>query len=258
MRFQMGSLALGAALCFGGAALASPFDGTWKLDPARSKLTGDTFTFAKAAKGFHYSNGSTIAYDFAVDGKDYPTFSDRTVAWTAAGPNAWDAVTKVHGAVVSKAHRTLSADGKTLAASYTEYRPNGEVVHESDVFTRVSGGPGLAGEWKDTATKSTADTMKISTAAAGHYEINFPAFKETMAGTTDGAPVPISGPTVPPGAQVAYKAASPARWTYAITLKGKTYVEGALSVSPDGKTLTRTVWVPGKEAEKAVEVYSKL
>ncbi|MGA2951867.1 MAG: hypothetical protein ABSD80_06500 [Caulobacteraceae bacterium] len=258
MRLQMGALALSAALCFCGGALASPFDGTWKLDPARSKLTGDTFTYSKAAKGFHYSNGSTIAYDFAVDGKDYPMFSDRTVAWTAAGPNAWDAVSKAHGVVVSKAHRTLSADGKTLTASYTEFHPNGDVVHESDVFTRVSGGPGLAGEWKDTATKATADTMKISTSAANRYEVTFPAFKETMAGTIGGGPSPITGPTVPPGAQATYTAAGAGRWSYEITLKGKTYVKGALSVSADGKTLTRTVWVPGKESEKAVEIYSKL
>ena len=47
MRLPMGALALSAALCFCGGALPSPFDGTRKLDPARSKLIGDTFTNSK-------------------------------------------------------------------------------------------------------------------------------------------------------------------------------------------------------------------
>jgi hypothetical protein len=259
MRVLTGALALSAALCVcGGAMAASSFDGTWKFDPARSHLTGDTFSYTKAAKGFQYSNGATVSYLFAVDGKDYPAgFVGRTVAWTAAGPNAWDATVKVKGVVISKTRRTLSADGKTLTASYTEYRPSGEVVHESDTYTRVSGGPGLAGEWKDTAAKPSPDTMKIATPTAGRYELSYPSFKETISGATDGTPAPISGPTVPAGAQAAYKAASSARWDFTVTLKGKTYVKGFMTVLPDGKTITRTTWIPGKESEKTVEVYSK-
>jgi hypothetical protein len=30
-----------------------------------------------------------------------------------------------------------------------------------------------------------------------------------------------------------------------------------MNVSADGKTLTRTTWVPGKESEKTVEVYDR-
>jgi hypothetical protein len=160
-----------------GSALAagSPFAGTWKLNVAKSKFTGDTFTYSKTATGFHFSNGGPVAYNFAVDGKDYPTLADRTTAWTGAGKNAWDAVTKAHGTVLTKTHRVLSADGKTLTAAYTEYRPDGTVVHESDVYARVSGGSGLAGKWKDVKFQAASDTMTVATPSAGRFEIDIPS-----------------------------------------------------------------------------------
>jgi hypothetical protein len=40
-------------------------------------------------------------------------------------------------------------------------------------------------------------------------------------------------------------------------LGGKTYGEGEMSVSADGKTLTNTDWVPGKKSEASVAVYVK-
>jgi hypothetical protein len=40
-------------------------------------------------------------------------------------------------------------------------------------------------------------------------------------------------------------------------LQGKVYAKGVMSVSADGKTLTDTSWVPGKESEKEVVVYTK-
>jgi len=242
-----------------GSALAagSPFAGTWKLNVSKSNFTGNTLTYSKTATGFHFSNGGPVAYDFAVDGKDYPMLADRTTAWTAAGKNAWDSVNKAHGTVMTKTHRVLSADGKTLTASYAEYRPNGTIVHESDVYTRVSGGPGLAGKWKDVKVQAASDTMKVATPSPGRFEIAFPNDKETLIGKTDGSPTPVTGPTVPPGAVGHYTAPAPNRWEFDGALNGKTYFKGAMTVSADGKTLTRTTWVPGKESEKSIEVYDR-
>ena len=255
-RISMALLILAAGA---GSALAagSPFAGTWKLNIAKSKFTGDTFSYSKTATGFHFSNGGPVAYNFAVDGKDYPTIADRSTAWTGAGKDAWDVVTKAHGAVMTKTHRTLSADGKTMTASYTEYRADGTITHESDVYTRVSGGPGLAGTWKDVKVQAASDTMKVATPSPGRFEIDFPSDKETLSGKTDGSATPATGPNMPPGAVGHYTAAAPNRWEFDGVLKGKTFFKGVMTVSADGKTLTRTTWVPGKESEKAVEVYDR-
>ncbi|MGH7023139.1 MAG: hypothetical protein ACREEB_06050 [Caulobacteraceae bacterium] len=237
-------------------AASSPFDGTWKLDVGRSKFTGDTFTYAKTPNGFTYSNGATITYHFTVDGKDYPTtIPGRTTAWTKARDGGWDIVNKANGKVVSRTHRVLSPDGKTLTSSYTDYMPDGTTEHEHDVYTRVTGSTGLAGEWKDTKVQAASDTMRISSPSAARYEISYPSDRETIAGATDGAPAAIKGPTVPPGAMASVKAEGPRKWTRRVSLHGKTYGEGSLTVSADGKTLTVTRWVPGKQAEASVEVY---
>lgn len=251
------ALALFLLAASSGAALAasSPFAGTWKLNTAKSKLTGDTVTYSKTPAGYHFSNGSTVAYDIVVDGKDHPMIFDRTAAWTSTGKNSWDAVTKAHGAVLTKTHRTISADGRTMTATYIENRGDGSTVQESDTFTRVSGGPGLAGKWKDTGAKADSTVMAIAIPAPGSFEISYPKDKSSISGKTDGSPAPYVGPMTPPGAVSHVKATGPSRWQIDGTLKGKTYFTGSISVSADGKTLTRTTWIPGKESEKTVEVY---
>jgi hypothetical protein len=253
------SLALFLLAASAGAALAapSPFAGTWKLNVAKSKLTGDTVSYSKTPTGFRFSNGSTVTYDIVVDGKDHPMIFDRTTAWTGAGKNSWDAVTKAHGTVLSRTHRTLSADGKIMTIAYTEYRADGTTTQESDTYTRVSGGPGLAGKWKDTSTKAASDVMAIAIPGPGRFEISYPTDKSGVSGKTDGSPAPFAGPLTPPGATSHVKAVGPNRWQIDGTLKGKTYFTGSMSVSADGKTLTRTTWIPGKGSEKAVEVYDK-
>lgn len=243
----------------GGSALAapSPFAGTWKLDPAKSKFTGETITYSKTATGLHFSNGATVAYDITLDGKDHPTMFDRTAAWSSAGKNGWDAVNKAHGVVMSKAHSALSADGNTMTVAYTVNRADGSVVRESDVYKRVAGGPGLAGTWKDVGGKTASFDMTIAIPGPGKFTIAYPASKSTVAGRTDGSPSPFTGPTAPPGAVSHVRAVGPSRWNIDGTLKGKTYFAGDMTVSTDGKTLTRTTWVPGKRAETTVEVFDR-
>src|SRR5271170_7127931 len=132
--FALILIAAGAASAL---AADSPFAGTWKLNVEKSKFTGDTFTYTVTATGFHYSNGATIEYDFAADGKDYPVIADRTVSWAKSGDNAWDTVSKDgKGTVLSKAHRVLSADGKKLTITYTSYKPGGGTEEGSDVYAK--------------------------------------------------------------------------------------------------------------------------
>lgn len=246
-----GLLAAGAA-----EAATSPFTGSWKMDVAKSQLAGDTVTYTKTATGFESSAGA-ITYKFAIDGKDYPTLGDRTTAWAKAPDGGWDMTVKASGKVLTTAHRTLSADGKTLTTTYTEHRPDGSTVTEKDVYQRVTGTSGLAGKWKDVKVDAVADAMSITVAAPGTFKIDTPAFKQTIAGKTDGSPVTVTGPTIPPGASATFKAKGAAEWDYAYKLKDKPLAEGIMKVSADGKTLTDTSWSAGKPAEKSVSVYLK-
>jgi len=251
LMFALASLGLAAAT-------GNPLAGTWKLNPAKSRFTGDTFTYTATASGFHYTNDSTVSYDFATDGKDYPTITDRTIAWTKAGDNAWDGVVKDgKGTVLTKAHRVLSADGKKLTGNYTAYHPDGTTAESSDEYERVSGGPGLAGKWKNVKDTPAASTFTVTFSGPGQVTIEFPAFQQTISGALDGSAMAVKGPTIPDGLTASYKPAGKDKWDYTQVLGGKVFTKGTMTVSADGKLLTRTTWVPGKESEKSVAVYDK-
>ncbi len=47
--------------------------GKWKLNTAKSQLTGDTVTISKVADGTMTFDGQGFKYSFKTDGKEYPT-----------------------------------------------------------------------------------------------------------------------------------------------------------------------------------------
>jgi hypothetical protein len=247
-----------AASASSALAADSPFSGTWKLNVDKSTLAGQTLTYTKTATGFAFSNGSTVKFEFGLDGKDYTVIPGRTVSWTKSGDNSWDSVYKDgKGTVVSKVHRVLSADGRTMTVVSTDYHADGTTSEETDVRARVSGGPGLAGKWKEEKISRTSDTMIISIPSTGRIRYEVPRQKDILEGPVDGTPSPIQGPSAPEGATIAYKqlTRSKVAWSYAV--KGTVLQKGVDSVSSDGKSLTSVGWAPGKESEKTSEVYDK-
>ena len=252
------TLVLLAASVGAASAADSPFVGTWKLNVEKSKLAGESFTYTATATGFQYSNGSTVKFDFATDGKDYTVLPGRTVSWTKSGANAWDSIYKDgHGTVLSKVHRVLSADGKTMTVVSTDYHADGTTSEETDVRQRVSGGPGLAGTWKEMKVNRASEMMIISVPSAGHIKYEIPRQKDILEGPVDGTASPVKGPSALEGATIAFKQMSSTElaWTYAN--KSTVLQKGVDSVSSDGKLLTSTGWAPGKESEKTIEVYDK-
>jgi len=134
-RKQMRKLLLAAALVVlpvvSALGAGNPWVGTWKLDLAKSMFTGDTFTYSKSANGlYHYSDGSTDAFDFGIDGKEYPAMYGQVVTWTADGDHAWNSVWKLKGKVLDNVHRQLSVDGKTLTITDSGTKPDGSTFHE--------------------------------------------------------------------------------------------------------------------------------
>jgi hypothetical protein len=251
------ALALFAALP--AIAADNPWIGTWKLDPAKSHFTGDTFTYSKAAKGMmHYSDGSIVNYDFAIDGKDYKTIYDRTTAWTAAGNDAWDSIAKANGKILAKTHRQLSADGKTLTITDTGTKPDGTTFNDVTVYTRVTGTTGLVGKWRSTkVTVSAPDAFVVSSPSPGIMHWDIPSYKETVEGKFDGSDLPITGPDVPPGLTLAVKPSSPAKHSYTVKVNGKPDSYGIQTLAADGKSFTDVSWSPGKMSEKSTAVFVK-
>jgi hypothetical protein len=206
-----GLLGLGASTA--AMAFDSPFAGTWTMDMAKSKVTGDTFSYTKTATGYAVSNGGPVNFEFALDGKDYPTFPSQSIACTETTPTSLVCVFKASGKITSSGSRTLSADGSRFKGDYSDYRPDGTTTHAEDVYERVSGGPGFAGTWKDVSAKFTPSARIIATPTATTFEMIYPRGKLKIAGATDGTPSPATGPTVPPGATSTVLATSPTTWS---------------------------------------------
>jgi hypothetical protein len=254
-KLVVGSLLLLAA----GAALAAenPWVGTWKLDPAKSHLAGDTFTYSKGPGALlHYSDG-VVAYDFGTDGKEYKSAYDRTATWTQTGPNSWESVSKHHGKVLDKVQRKLSADGKTLTIHYTGNRPDGTPFDDQDIYTRISAGDGLLGTWKSVKVGASGgpQTFIISSPAPGvlHYEI--PDLQAHAEGAADGTDHPLLGGNTPEGMTVSFKFVTPTQIKYVLKVKGKEDSEGLSTLAPDGGSYTDVSWSPGKENEKQTSIF---
>jgi hypothetical protein len=240
-------------------AADNPWIGTWKLDPAKSHFTGDTFTYSKLPNGMmHFTDGSTVSYDFAVDAKPYKAAYDRTAVWAAAGPNAWDTVYSANAKVLYKVHHLLSADGKTLTNTYTGTKPDGSTLNDQTVYTRVTGTQGLEGKWRSTKVNISApDTFIVSSPSPGILHWDIPSYKESVEGKPDGMDHPITGPTVPPGLTLSFKYLSPTKISYTIKNNGKPDGFGIQTLASDGRSFTDVSWSPGKETEKSTAFYAR-
>jgi hypothetical protein len=246
------ALALVAAPCL---AAGSSWDGTWKLNVAKSKFTGDTFTVEAKGDMMHLSDG-TVSFDFACDGKAYMIIADRS--WTCTGsPTAgYDFITKAGDKVLSKSHRSFSADGKTMTIHGTEMRPDGSTPEFTDVYKRESGTSGLVGKWMNVKSQATADTMVIET-KADWIKVSSPEYKESVEGKIDGSGLPVTGANVPPGVTQSFKAEGTNKLRYSEMYNGKVLREGTQTLSADGKTLVDESWAPGKMSEKSTAVYER-
>jgi hypothetical protein len=248
-------------LCSGTAIAAeNPWTGTWKLDPAASNFTGQTFTYSKGPGDMlHFEDGSSASFDFGLDGKEYKTWANRTTIWTATGENTWNHVTKADGKVLAKGQVALSADGNTLTMRLTRRRPDGKTFHEEDVFTRVSGTGGLIGTWRATKVVDPVapQTFVISSPAPGMVHEEVPDMKASLEGPTDGSDLALKGPDLPPAMTIAFKPVTSTKMSYVIKINGKADSIGEQTIAADGRSFMDVSWSPGRDSEKSTAVYVK-
>lgn len=241
------------------AATDNPWTGHWVLDKSRSHFTGSTMTYSQGPHGLlHISDGANTEYDFGLDGKEYPSAYGRTTTWTAAGKDAWDQVTKADGKVLTKSHRVLSADGKTMTITYTGTRPDGVAFKEQDVYARAGGTSGLIGKWRSTKVEENApESFIISAPSAGVMRYEVPEQKAATEGATDGTDLPLNGPDLPAGMTIGFKPEGSAKMHYTIKINGKPDSYGIETLAADRKSFTDVSWNAGKDSEKQTAVYIK-
>jgi hypothetical protein len=247
------ALALAAVPCL---AAGQSWDGTWKLNEAKSKFTGETMTLEDKGNGMIQVSGGSVTYDFACDGKAYPEIADRTMTCTGSDAVGWEHTTKAGDKVLTRSHWAISADGKTITVRGKEWRPDGSTADYTEVWKREAGTSGVVGRWRSVKADEGTDSMVIER-KGDWIKIYDPQYKSTVEGKMDGTHAPVTGPNILPGLFQTIKPDGPNKLHYTVNYNGKVLSEGTQTLSADGKTLVDEQWDPGKMSEKAVQVYER-
>ncbi|MES2222255.1 MAG: hypothetical protein V4587_14970, partial [Acidobacteriota bacterium] len=205
MKLRIASGCILAVLsCTALARAESAFVGTWKLNQAKSHLTGETITYAAAADGAIRETTAAGSYTFKADGKPYTTPFASTITWKQTGPSTWTTEERINGKLLSNDIMQISDDGKTMNVISSGTNPNGKDFHDTVVLTRVAGSSGLMGTWKSEKMKSSTSPM-MQFAANGSDGIAWilPEIKARLDLKFDGKDVKPVGPTVPDGLTIA-------------------------------------------------------
>lgn len=247
--------ALAAAL--GVAAADPPYVGKWKMNPAKSDFGETTVTYEQLPSGEMQATQAGVSYKFKLDGKEYPAMFGSTATWKALGANSWEATYKLNGKVLTTDTLTLSADGKSMTVNSKGKKPNGEMLDDTVVSERVSGGPGLAGKWKTKNVKSAAPSvLEIASTGADSVMYKVVDIDLTCNGKFDGKDHPCSGPTLGPGWTATFGNSTPGALDMTVKNNGKVFFKVSYSVSGDGKTLTEN-GTATEANEKTKVVYDK-
>jgi hypothetical protein len=227
------------AFAGGLAAAENPFAGTWKLNPAKSKFTGDTMKFEKNPSGAISWSGSGLTYTFKVDGKEYTGPLGGTIVWKQIDDHTWESTYKRKGILLSTDTSKLSPDGKTITVVSKGTKPNGETFQDTAVYERISGEKGLLGGWRDKEVKiSSPGTMVIKPSGEDGLVFTSVGYKATCEAKFDGKDYPVTGPTVAEGMTMTLKRTGPRSFEVVEKQKGKPLFKSTSTVSPDGRTLT--------------------
>jgi hypothetical protein len=255
---SIATTALFAATAQLAQASDAAYSGTWKIDVAKSKLTGATFTYAASPGGkIRYSNGSSATYLFACDAKPYPTIPGETVTCSKGGPSGYTLAYMTKGKLEGTEVDTVSGGGKMLTIVNHDVYANGKTRMTTTQFVRVGPGTGPIGAWKSAKTHSNspATFTLAATPTVINYESKLSGTKVVL--KLDGTKSPLVGANVPPGLFVIVKASGPSGFTFAVLAAGKETGDSTWTLSNGGKTLSWTSWVPGKKAEATTAVYEK-
>jgi hypothetical protein len=236
-------------------AADSPFAGKWKLNPSKSQFAGITTTYEKLPSGEMRMTSEGQSYTFRVDGKEYPAIFGSTVIWKQVDANTWETINKTPGMQTIDTTR-ISADGKTMTVTSKGKKPNGEDFVMTSTSGRVSGGPGLAGQWKSTEVKTATEMWDIKPNGDDGLTMTLVDYNAVCAMKFDGKDDPATGPTVPKNFTLAIKKTSPRSLDMTEKMDGKVVYNDTFTVSADGKTLTDEAGAPGS-SEKVKAVYDK-
>jgi len=237
-------------------AADDPMVGSWKLNPAKSKMTDEMKVGSLGGNKYSFDFGGGDPEVAVADGTDQPGHFGITIAVNVEGPDKWRVVRKKDGKVLVTGLWTLSADGKNLNDHFTSSKPNGETSSVDYVYERRSGGTGFVGDWVST----TEQVNEVYVIQVKPFESDGLSFVTPGGGGTtnvkfDGKDYPRVGAVVA-GLASSGRRVSPSAVELTDKINGKVTDSQQVEVSADGRTLTMTMHIPGR-SEPNVRVFDR-
>lgn len=252
------ALALTCLIAGSLCAADDPFCGKWKLDQAKSNISGEQTKIEDLGDNkykFTFGNDSDTV---TADGTDQPVHYGRTMSLAKEGSNSWKMVIKKDGKVLSSMTHAVSDDGNTQTVKGTDTKPDGTTSDFEVVEKRVGSGSGLAGTWESTDVKFTSpDEWEIKPYGAHGLTFYTPAYQDTLSMNFDGKEYAEKGPNVPAGSMSSGKRVDAHTLDVTDKIKGKVMDHTKFEVSSDGSTLTLTIHETGQPNALTV-VYDKV
>jgi hypothetical protein len=211
------------------------FTGTWKLNPAKSQLAGQTVSLQKTASGGMHFDSEGFGYDFNLDGKAYPTPDGGTTAWRALNATTWEVTNRMNGKVIVTFRMSLSGDSITSVMSAP--KPDGGVVDQKATWTRISGGPAFLGKWKTTEVKGAPTSIEIATEGPNGLTLKYPEFQTVCKGSFDGKDYAVVTAGLASKQTFSFEKSGPNAIKITTKLNGKPLYVDVFTLSADGKTL---------------------
>lgn len=228
-------------------AATDPFAGTWKLNPAKSKLTDQMKVEAAGSNKYTFIFSGDNSETIVADGTDQPGLFGTTFAVTVLSPRQWKVVRKTAGHLMISAIWDLSEDGNTLTDNYTGYRADGTTSNLRYVYARTEGTSGFAGTWESTEEQvNSVYEMKVESYGDNGLSFINPAQKMTKKISFDGHDYTAEGPNLPAGYATSGRRVSDRVVELTDKIGSKILDTQQVEVSPDGKTLTFTTNIPGR------------
>jgi hypothetical protein len=217
----------------------NPFVGCWKIDRAKSELTGSISSIAAAGPNTWTFHEGTYTWTIKADGTPQSTpFSDT--AMRVVDARTWQFAYTNNGKMAGKETWVLSGDGKTMAWTFTGQKDNGEAFSSTGTSKRIAGNNGFEGTWESTAVQLSFTEVDIAPNGDDGITVSLPEDGTTYSLKFDGKQYPEHGTRLPPGVTVSGTRTG-ARTAKVITyLNGKPFDEEDWEVSPDGNTYTYT------------------
>ncbi|HEX4065372.1 MAG TPA: hypothetical protein VHZ09_05060 [Acidobacteriaceae bacterium] len=247
-----------AVSCRAFGLLSNDWNGTWKLDPAKSHIYGPTLRISRTSDGVYHNSGRIGTASFDCDGKGHRVSESLTVSCVQTGSDYLEISAFKNGSKVSTAHWELSNHENALTIQGTMLQSNGSAksidIHH---FTRTSGSTGFVGGWRNAEPFEGLASILQTKVGNDALQFSYPEKDIHVNAPTDGNNAAVHTFLFPSDATIALTERGPRTLSLTTKVNGQiAYVE-YWQMSADGRSLTQSSWFANRPNEKYVLVYKK-